>query len=393
MLFAVDDAAAEAIRRAFDELEESAAVVEFRQRFPYITNMALARQQVRIIASWQPIAPPSGSGNEIYATKLRQAVVSMTNMKPLASQTVSAVIRSRMAALTGASRALGAFVAEHPEAVAFMAAKTLGEATGSSDAAVIRFAQALGYAGFLELRAALRQELLEKTGAIAFAEGTLRGAGGDDLVAEVFCLDAMLVRRTQQINDRRAYGRIAERLVRCRRVWVVGHGTSAPLATYLATGLNQALADAKALTIGQADLSEELRDLGPQDAMFGIGYVRYLPYTVDLLALARRRKAAVFAITDSLASPLAALADETLLAARDSTTFNVSQIGTVSIAHALVSAVAWLAADALRERLRGADRIWEELELWSAANEDDDNGEAPAAATTGRPRRKKDRTR
>ena len=58
-MFAVDDAAAEAIRRAFDESGELAAVVEFRQRFPGITDMALARQQVRIIAAWQPLPPPT----------------------------------------------------------------------------------------------------------------------------------------------------------------------------------------------------------------------------------------------------------------------------------------------------------------------------------------------
>jgi hypothetical protein len=58
-MFAVDDTAAEAIRRAFDGHGELAAVVEFRQRFPGITDTALARQQVRIIASWEPIAPRS----------------------------------------------------------------------------------------------------------------------------------------------------------------------------------------------------------------------------------------------------------------------------------------------------------------------------------------------
>jgi DNA-binding MurR/RpiR family transcriptional regulator len=304
-----------------------------------------------------------------------------------ASTTVSDLIRNRLPALRGASRMLASYVAAHPEAVAFMAAKGLGEATGSSDAAVIRFAQALGYAGFLELRAALRRELLEKTGATPFAEGTLRGAGGDP-VSEAFALDAALVQRTAGMNEAAVYDRIADRLVACRHVWVVAHGTSAPLAAYLATGLNRALPHAKPLTIGQADLSEELRELGPQDAMFGIGYVRYLPHTVNLLALARRRRAAVFAITDSLASPLAALADETLLAARDGTSFSPSQIGTVAIAHVLVAAVARRSTRVLGERLRAADRIWEDLGLWSATR----TAESEAIPRTRRSRQKKDTT-
>lgn len=51
-MFAVDESTAEAVRRAFNERGELAAAVEFRQHFPGITDMALARQQVRIIAGW-----------------------------------------------------------------------------------------------------------------------------------------------------------------------------------------------------------------------------------------------------------------------------------------------------------------------------------------------------
>jgi hypothetical protein len=59
-MFAVDEATAEAIRRTFNERGELAAAVEFRQHFPGITDMALARLQARIIAGWQPMTPRSG---------------------------------------------------------------------------------------------------------------------------------------------------------------------------------------------------------------------------------------------------------------------------------------------------------------------------------------------
>jgi len=56
MMFAVDDATAEAIRRTFNERGEFAAVVVLRQHFRGILDIAQARQQVRIIAGWKPIA-------------------------------------------------------------------------------------------------------------------------------------------------------------------------------------------------------------------------------------------------------------------------------------------------------------------------------------------------
>ena len=53
-MFTVDEATAEAIRRAFDEGGELAGVVEFRRHFPLITANAKAGQCVRIIAGWKP---------------------------------------------------------------------------------------------------------------------------------------------------------------------------------------------------------------------------------------------------------------------------------------------------------------------------------------------------
>lgn len=53
-MFAVDDATAEAIRRAVEAGGELAGVVEFRRHFPLITDNVQARSCVRIIAGWKP---------------------------------------------------------------------------------------------------------------------------------------------------------------------------------------------------------------------------------------------------------------------------------------------------------------------------------------------------
>jgi hypothetical protein len=62
-MFTVDDAAADAIRRAYEEGGELTAVVEFRRHFPLIHDGEHARSCVRMIAGWKPVpqqraAPP-----------------------------------------------------------------------------------------------------------------------------------------------------------------------------------------------------------------------------------------------------------------------------------------------------------------------------------------------
>ncbi len=60
-MFAVDDIAAQSIRRAYHESGELAAVVEFRRHFPLIQDGELARSCVRSIAGWAPIPAKAGA--------------------------------------------------------------------------------------------------------------------------------------------------------------------------------------------------------------------------------------------------------------------------------------------------------------------------------------------
>lgn len=61
-MFTVSESEAEAIRRAFHESGEWAAVVELRRLFPVFTNNPEALRCVRAIAGWSPLpekAPPA----------------------------------------------------------------------------------------------------------------------------------------------------------------------------------------------------------------------------------------------------------------------------------------------------------------------------------------------
>src|SRR3954454_22350721 len=86
-MFMVDEPAAEAIRRAYEEGGELAGIVEFKRHFPLITDNAKARECARIIAGWSPVreqpaaepkrrrkaAKPSGPGVRARADVVRVA--------------------------------------------------------------------------------------------------------------------------------------------------------------------------------------------------------------------------------------------------------------------------------------------------------------------------------
>ena len=54
-MYVVSEADADAIRGVYEREGELSAAIELRRRFPGITDNAKAREQVRIIAGWQPL--------------------------------------------------------------------------------------------------------------------------------------------------------------------------------------------------------------------------------------------------------------------------------------------------------------------------------------------------
>lgn len=266
--------------------------------------------------------------------------------------------------LTAAQQDLAQQIANLGEQVAFMTARQLAQAVGQSDAAIIRFAKVLGYGGFPDMRAGLRARILEHVG----ASGMRQASRGSDhvLLEEIVARHADMLTETARLNDPNTILSVADLLVGARRIYVVGHGTTYPLAVYLAMHLNQSLDRAQIFNIEHGDLAERFRSVGDGDVFIGIGYVRYLQYTIDILRLARDSGATVVAITDRASSPLARLARLTLYPARatDSAAW-WSQAGTLLLGDWLNALV--LSRDATTaDHLRRSDEELKRLGHWKS---------------------------
>src|SRR3954463_8545258 len=90
-MFVVDDATAEAIRRAYDEGGELSGIVEFRRHFPLITDNAKAGECVRIIAGWKPL--PDQPAQRAGPNEPRRA--SGRTLRPALARAPASVGRSR----------------------------------------------------------------------------------------------------------------------------------------------------------------------------------------------------------------------------------------------------------------------------------------------------------
>lgn len=273
-------------------------------------------------------------------------------------------ILERLKDMTPAQRLMAMYVLDHAEHVAFMTAQQLADKLGQSDASVIRLARNIGYKGYSDLRRNLRQGLLGKVGARGLHQ---QGIGTDDgkLLEHLVDVESLIVRETARLNDVELLAEIAKTLISAKHINVTGHGTSYPLAAYLAMNLNQCLGNAQVFNIGAGDLAERFRTAGPDEVFVGIGYVRYLPYTIEIMRLARARGAHVVAITDRPSSPLAEVAHQSLFVMREvSSSVWWSQAGTMFIANWILALVMEHASERVEQQLQRADEELERIGFW-----------------------------
>src|SRR5699024_8277211 len=116
-------------------------------------------------------------------------------------------------------------------------------------ASIVRFSKALGYKGFSDLRASLRDGLLVRVGASGMQRSMTDTSDLNGVSAQVFEVEIDAINRTKQLNSSELAIDVVDRMVKASRVWVCGHGTTYPSAAYFAMHFNQVMGKSSVLTV------------------------------------------------------------------------------------------------------------------------------------------------
>lgn len=248
-------------------------------------------------------------------------------------------------------------------------ALALGEATGTSDATVIRAAKALGYEGL----AGLRRELA--------AEMAARNPAGDlGATIESAGTDLSLVLR-QSINAGRnhldhmasppmldAIQRLVEHLHEARRIVFFAIGPTRHLIRYAAAQLERRGRKIHRLEHTGSMLADDLAGLQQGDAILALSYGQPYHEIEVTLSEAARRNIPVFLITDNANSPLGSRVRQALVVPRRAGQGVALHIGTMALLDSLVTALSMLDQDHALSHLQHIERLRREL----AQHEDQD---------------------
>ena len=232
-----------------------------------------------------------------------------------------------------------------------------------SESTVTRAAQALGFAGYPELKARLRDRLFggpvaDRIEASVAELGDTLGAASLRAIQD----DIAALQATARELDPARLELIVEALVVARRIHIFGARGSHGLAEMLGLNLRLLRPAVHVLSQTAGDLGDQLIDLAPDELLIAISFRRLDRVTVELVRQAAGAGVTTIAITDHRANALARLATHTLVARLAPLRLLPSYASGASIVHALATVVALRLHKTAATRLQRAERAWQALD-------------------------------
>ena len=248
-------------------------------------------------------------------------------------------------------REVGRFVAANDYDATTRSMRDLAAAAGADPASFTRLAKALGYSGWDGLRAALTEARrpAQSSPFSGRTKGRRQGPNSDVmLVADKLEAEAAGLARISTDSVARA----AKSLQAAQRIWIAGFRSCRGVAELLNYQLRLFRPDAVQLVGGSGPEDLDLGAFRAGDAVIVIGFAPYSAASVSSARAAHRSGAALIAIADAVAAPMAEGADHVLLfEAAASPGFFPSLTGAIAIAQSLAAVTFVLGGVGAKRRL------------------------------------------
>ncbi|MEO1091804.1 MAG: MurR/RpiR family transcriptional regulator [Pseudomonadota bacterium] len=271
---------------------------------------------------------------------------------PAAFNELRARIVERYPQLSPQQQQIATYALDHPETMAMETAEHVARRLAVQPSALVRFAQALDYRGFRELRQGFKAHLMlravprapRRSGVSSAGPADLTSAGPVDrgpgaIAVERFAHAIDELERLQPRLDGLPFAAAVALLRDARSIHVTAQHLAYPFAALLAWLLIQAgrqclmLDNTGGYALPQAAIAR------PDDLLVAISVAPYQPSVVQAAGAHRRRGGDVLAITDTALSPLGPCSTILLELPRETPNGRPPLVGLACIVQALVEAL------------------------------------------------------
>lgn len=220
--------------------------------------------------------------------------------------------RVREATLTKSQQKIAEYIIRNVQRVGSMTSLDVAGEIGVSDASVIRFARAIGYEGYADMKDDIYRVLAESAFGGASLSDRLQknaekyGGGGQ---AEFLALMQSNLESVFRNNDPEVFSRAAKLIAGAEHRYVIGQRGCKGTATQFARLLSFMLPRVQLILDGECQQLHAMQDATARDTAVMFVFSRFYKSDISYAALARSRDAALILVTNVLSGPLTSFAD------------------------------------------------------------------------------------
>ena len=284
----------------------------------------------------------------------------VTKIESCLTMNIRNLIAEHADSLSPQLRQAADFVAANPIEVSFRSMRYIADSTGLTPPTFSRLARQLGFASYEALKEACRMAAKDTySGYHDRAEALRVGhANGDDSAQFHLAYGQQSMRNINEtmVNaDPAAIERVAEMARNARQVFINAQMGQRHIGSYAGYVASLAFDNWEVLGVEPSGIASQIRRLGEEDVMICLSVMPYAAHTLALAGSGIEAGTRIVAITDSLDAPLAALADETLLAATANQHFFASQLGALYLFETIIGLMVAKSGTGIQGNLRKSE--------------------------------------
>ena len=264
-------------------------------------------------------------------------------------------ISSEYEMLSKQLKIIARYIEQHKDHIGLDGIQQVAMQCGVQPSAVVRFAKHFGYSGYSEMQSIFREGISRQLAPSRTYQSRIRDIiasdkGGKDGVSSLSSTEIASEFLTGSLAGMQelknsittpSFKKAVDLLAASDCIWIAASRRSFPIAAYLDYALQHT--DKRiGLVTGIGGMQQgQMRSVRKDDVLLAISFSPYAEETLSVAKLAVERGAKLIAITDSLMSPLAKLAQASLIV-QDNSTFGFRSLtSTMSMAQSLFIALAY----------------------------------------------------
>ena len=267
--------------------------------------------------------------------------------------------------LTPSQQKIAEYLTQHLDEALILKANQLAKEAGVSEATFTRFITRLGFSGFSEFKREIGNFIIQGNSTTErLAESAETFGISDSVFLEILRGDIENIHKITTGISNELFEKAVGKLSSAKSIYLLGLRSSYALAFYLAFNLRFFLKSVTLIKPGIGDIPEQVLSAGKGDVLIALSFKRFTRDVVNIVEKIKRKKAYIIAITNSHLSPIAQLADMSLVVETEIPTYIESFTAPMSLLNAFITAVALKKKKQALPALKKLETEFEEFETY-----------------------------